>query len=671
MKKSEAEERVLRLRRALNRHNWLYYVEAKPEISDRDYDSLYAELKEFETQFPALITPGSPTQRIGGEPLAEFEHVRHSIPMMSLDNTYSKNELIEFDKRIRRLAGNKSFSYVVEPKIDGVAISIRYENGVLAVGSTRGDGTVGDDITGNLRTIRSIPLSLQVEGTAPAVLEVRGEVFMTKKGFALLNEVRTEMGEGPFANPRNAAAGSLKILDPAIAAQRPLDAVLYAVGEFEGIDLDTHAELIETFRYFGFRTTPMYRKCDDIESTIEALDEIEARRNDFPFEIDGGVVKINERNLYGMLGTTAKSPRWAIAYKYQPERAKTTVKNIIVQVGRTGVLTPVAELEPVSVAGSIIGRATLHNADEIRRKDIRIGDRVIVEKAGEVIPAVVDVVISVRTGSEEPFRMPERCPICNGPVIRHEGEVALRCENLQCPAQIKRWIKHFVSRGAMDIEGLGEALIEQLVNSKLVDNPADIYGLTKEQITGLDRVADKSAQNLINGIEASKSRDLWRMIFALGIRHVGARTAQVLEDYFKDMKTLMNADSEALEKIPDVGPTVAASVIAFFKVKRNRDIIKRFQSEGLRIKRSVSSGPREGSLAGRSFVLTGTLSAFTREDAGNRIRAAGGKVIASVSKKTGYVVAGADPGSKLAKARKLGVKILNENQFLALLDNSG
>jgi len=668
MNRLEAQKRIAHLRAELNRHNYLYHVLAKPVISDRQYDLLYGKLKSLEEKFPDWVTPDSPTLRVGGEPLTEFKHVRHRVAMMSLDNTYAGDEIIEFDKRLRRLIAGKTFSYVLEPKVDGVAISLRYENGILTVGSTRGDGRIGDDITGNLRTIHSIPLHLQTKGGTPAILEIRGEVYMTKDGFARLNKERQEAGQETFANPRNAAAGSLKLLDPRIVAQRPLDAVLYAVGEIESIDFDTHEALIQKLREFGFKTTPEYWKCKNIESVLESLNTLESMRHNFPFEIDGGVIKVNERTLYDDLGATAKSPRWSIAYKYEPERTETRIKKIIVQVGRTGVLTPVAELEPVAVAGSVISRATLHNADEIQRKDIRVGDRVIVEKAGEVIPAVVEVNKAVRTGSEIVFKMPAKCPVCSEMVSRREGEVALRCENLQCPAQIKRWIRHFASRGAMDIEGLGEALVEQLVDNRLLNDPADLYNLTKEQVAGLERMADKSAQNLLDGIEAGRKRDFWRLIFALGIRHIGARSAQLLEEHFKDMNALIEADQQTLEKIPDIGPVVAKSIVDFFNQKRNRDIIGRLSKAGLNLKRSQTDGKRGDKLSGKSFVLTGTLLSFTRDEASRKIHALAGRVSSNVSKKTSYVVAGTNPGSNLAKARKLGVEVLDENQFLKLLE---
>jgi len=666
MNKSQAEKRIAQLRKELNRHNTFYYVEAKTEIPDRQYDLLYRELKDLEEQYPDLSAPDSPTVRVGGAPLTEFEHVKYTVPMMSLDNTYAKNELIEFDGRIRRILGARPFSYIVEPKIDGVAISLRYHNGLLVVGSTRGDGRVGDDITANLRTIRTIPLRLQWKGTPPPVLEVRGEVYMTKDAFARLNEERLAAGEVPFANPRNAAAGSLKLLDSRIVRRRPLDAVLYAAGDLKGIEFESQEELIKSLKKTGFRTTPRYWKCEGIRSVLKALEELESLRYIFPFEIDGGVTKINERDLYDLLGSTAKSPRWVIAYKYKPECAETRVKAITIQVGRTGVLTPVAELEPVSVAGSVISRATLHNADEIERKDIRVGDLVLVEKAGEVIPAVVEVRTSARTGRERLFKMPRKCPVCGEPVTKKEGEVALRCENLQCPAQIKRWIRHFASRSAMDIDGLGKALVEQLVNTEMVHDPSDLYGLTLEQIAGLERMGGKSARNLLNNIETSRQRELWRIIFALGIKHVGARSAQTLEENFEDMDILMNASTRELENITDIGPVVAMSIVDFFNRERNRRIVNQLRPY-MMLKRAGTRPAGKALLAGQTFVLTGTLSTLTREDAGWKIQALGGRISSSVSKNTTYVVAGINPGSKLVRARKLGISVLDEDTFIRLL----
>jgi DNA ligase (NAD+) len=662
----DVEKRIKQLCEIIARHNRLYYVLDKPEISDREYDRLYAELETLEKQCPALITPDSPTQRVGGEPLSEFRQVRHNIPMMSLANTYSREELVDFHERVKRLIPDKKFTYVLEPKIDGVAIALRYEKGILALGSTRGDGTTGDDITANLRTIKSIPLKLSMN-KPPAVLEVRGEVFLPRDKFLKMNKEREKEGLELFANPRNAAAGSLKLLDPREVARRPLDVIIYAVGEIEGIEFATHQELIESLKSFGLKTPPKYWKCSSIEEALKALDELKTMKSKFPFDMDGGVLKINERRLYGQLGATAKSPRWAVAYKYEPERAETTLKAITVQVGRTGVLTPVAELEPVFLAGSTINRATLHNAEEIQRKDIRIGDRVIIEKAGEVIPAIVEVNKQARKGSEKTFTMPKKCPVCGGEITRAEGEVAFRCENLHCPAQLKRWLKHFAARGAMDIEGVGEALIDQLVDHKMVESPADLYFLKKEQFTELERMAEKSATNLATAIEESKKRDLWRLIFALGIRQVGSKMAQNLEKKFNNIDELISATGEQLETIHDMGPVAAASITAFFKSERNRQLIARLKKAGLNMESVVKKSVSSQKLTGQTFVLTGALSR-PRQEIEELIRSLGGEVSSSVSKKTSYVVAGEDAGSKLDQAKKLGVKVLNEAEFKNILE---
>jgi len=665
MKKREAEKRIAELREIIERHNHLYYVIARPEITDREYDRLYNELAALEQTFPGLDSPDSPTKRVGGEPLKSFAQVRHAVRMMSLDNTYSREELLDFDGRLKRLLGGVPVGYFVEPKIDGVAVALYYEEGSLTLGATRGDGAVGDDITANLRTIRSIPLCLR--GRPPAMVEVRGEVFISKRAFKDFNEKRLAEGGEPFANPRNAAAGSLKLLDSRSVAERPLDAVFYAVGRTAGIAFETQRELIESLADLGLKTPDLHWVCRDIEEALRALEELRTRRHDFPYEIDGGVVKVDNRALYEELGATAKSPRWAIAYKYEPEQAETAVKAISVQVGRTGVLTPVAELEPVKVSGSTIARATLHNAEEIKRKDIRVGDRVVVEKAGEVIPAVVRVNTGARTGSERIFEMPGTCPVCGGPVTRRPGEIALRCENLQCPAQIKRWIRHFASRGAMDIEGLGEAIVEQLVDLGLVRDPADLYGLKAEDVAALERMAEKSAANLVNGIDAARDRDIRRLIFGLGIRHVGARSAQTLEERFTSIAALAETDRETLEAIPDIGPVVAESIESFFRSDAIRDLLGRLDRAGVRMRRRGGAAPRSAELAGMTFVLTGTLETMTREQAGALIGEHGGKTASSVSRKTSYVVAGADPGSKLAKARSLGVEVIDERRLLAMM----
>ncbi len=670
MSDTSTQQRMRELTVELRRHNELYYQQAQPEISDREYDALLAELQELERAHPEWAADDSPTREIGEKPLAAFENVQHAVPMLSLANTYNKDELRAFDGRIRKWLGEAKFSYVLEPKIDGVAVTLRYEDGQLVLGATRGDGRTGDDITRNIRTIGNIPDRLKTD-QPPRVLEVRGEVYMSKDGFVELNRQRQEDGLAVFANPRNAAAGSLKQLDSRIAAERPLFAVCYAIGEVEGVQFETHAELLKALEAFGLPVNPRVWTVGDVEELLNALDELESLRHEFPFEMDGGVVKVNERAWYEELGYTAKSPRWAVAYKYEPERAETTLRDITVQVGRTGILTPVAELEPVTVAGSTISRATLHNEDEIRRKDIRIGDRVWIEKAGEVIPAVVAVNKEARTGTEKIFEMPDACPVCKGPVSRREGEVALRCENLQCPAQLKQWLRHFASRGAMDIEGLGEVLVDQLVDRELVSSPADLYSLTLEQVSGLERMGEKSAQNVLAGIEASKQRDLWRLVAGLGIRHVGVRSAQALAAHFGQLHALRDADQAALEAVPDIGPIVAFSIKSFFESEPNRHLLDELEAKGVNITADRSNQPSaDGPFSGKTFVLTGTLSGMTRDEASERIRALGGAVTSSVSKKTDYVVAGEKAGSKLAKAEKLGVMILDEAAFVSLLEES-
>lgn len=666
MTRTDSSKRIQALRDQLEHHNARYYIENRPEISDREYDRLYQELVSLETQHPDLVTPDSPTQRVGGAPLTEFKPVRHRLPMLSLDNTYNPEELQAFHERLVRLLPGESWSYLLEPKIDGVAIALRYEQGRLVTGSTRGDGATGDDITANLRTIRSIPLRLRLTGRPPTVLEVRGEVYMTRDGFAALNREREEAGAEPFANPRNAAAGSLKLLDPRLVAQRPLDVICYATGELDGIAFDTHEHLIQALGLMGLKTPPRFWQCRDLPAVRQALEDLKKLRHTFPFEMDGGVVKVNERRLYDRLGATAKSLRWAVAFKYEPERAETRLQAITIQVGRTGVLTPVAELEPVFLAGSTINRATLHNADEIRRKDIRVGDRVLIEKAGEVIPAVIGVNTAARTGNEKAFHMPAACPVCGQPVSKREGAVAHRCENLQCPAQLKRWLRHFAARGALDIEGLGAALVEQLVDRKLVTSPPDLYHLTLASITGLERMAEKSAQNLLDGIAASKHREFWRAIFALGIRQVGAKMAQTLADHFATIDDLMAADAERLQQIRDLGPVAAQALCDFFKSERHRTLIRRLKAAGVNFQRGTAEQKKGYRLAGRTFVLTGTLAHATRAEAEQMIRSLGGQVSSSVSKKTSYVVAGAEPGAKLDQARTLGVPVLTETDFTAM-----
>ena len=661
---AQTQQQIEELRTEIERHNRLYYIDATPEITDREYDQLLNRLEALEQQFPELRSPTSPTQRIGGAPREGFENVQHAVPMMSLSNTYSKEELVEFDRRIRKLIPEEIFAYILEPKIDGVAISLRYENGALVRAVTRGDGTTGDDVTSNVRTIQSIPLRLS-DLMPPAVLEVRGEIYMDTAGFAQLNEQRQEAGQDPFANPRNACAGSLKLLDPRAVAKRPLDAIFYATGELAGIAFETHEQMLRSLKNYGLRITPNYWLSENMEEILQRLDELEAMRHEFPFEMDGGVIKVNERRLYPDLGYTAKSPRWAVAYKYEPEQAETTLHAISIQVGRTGVLTPVAELEPVQLAGTTVKRATLHNEDEIRRKDIKVGDRVIIEKAGEIIPAIVKVVAAKRTGAELEFSMPTTCPECGNEVEKRAGEVALRCINLQCPAQVKSWLTHFASRGAMDINGLGESLVEQLVDSGLVKNPAELYSLKKVEVLGLERMGEKSADKLIAGIEASKNQPFERVLFGLGIRHVGKGAATLLANEFRNIDALRRADVERLESIRDIGPIVGKSVVDYGQSPEAMAMINQLRAAGVNFQQAESSGNME--LDGLTFVLTGSMETMTRDEAGDQIRARGGKLSSSVSKKTSYLVAGASAGSKLAKAEGLGVTILNEEQLNALL----
>ncbi|MCF7837574.1 MAG: NAD-dependent DNA ligase LigA [Candidatus Marinimicrobia bacterium] len=658
-----AGRRAAALRAELAEHNRRYYIEAQPTISDRAYDALLAELGAIEAAWPELATPDSPTQLVGGAPLKAFATVTHRVPMISLANTYDRAELRAFDQRVRKALGARSCGYVLEPKIDGVAVAVRYEEGIMTQAASRGDGRQGDDLTANLRTLRDLPLRLA--GPPPPLLEVRGEVFLPRAAFARLNVQRQDDGLEPFANPRNAAAGSLKQLDPREVARRPLAIILYALGETEGFAPATQVALLEALKAFGLPIAPRYWPCADISALEAALDELDAIRHEFPFDTDGAVIKVNERDWYPLLGATAKSPRWAVAFKFEPERAETRLNAITVQVGRTGVLTPVAELEPVLLSGSTVRRATLHNEAEIQRKDIRIGDRVRIEKAGEVIPAVVEVVTAARTGAEQVFQMPTSCPECGGPVARRADEVALRCESLQCPAQLKRWLRHAAGRQALDIEGLGESVIEQLVDQGWVRGLADIYELTAERLATLDRFGETSAANLVAGIAASRGQAFWRTLHALGIPQVGATSAQLLARHFGSLDELAAADQETLEQIPQVGPTLATAIRAFFADPRRQELIARLRAAGVTTRQQETDRPRGPQpLAGLTFVLTGTLAGGPREYFAERIRAAGGQVSSSVSAKTDYLLAGENAGSKLAKARKLNVPVLTEAEFL-------
>jgi len=693
MTRSDAQKRIADLREQIRRHDFLYYVEARPEISDHDYDKLYAALKELETQFPDLVTPDSPTQRVGGAPLKEFKSVKHTVPMMSLDNTYSIEELREFDNRVKKLLPNEKVEYVLEPKIDGVSISLRYENGKLTVGATRGDGTQGDDITANLKTIRAIPLTIGAPsgralptdnvsmtgrarplGAPPRFLEVRGEAYIPVADFKKLNAEREKAGEPLFQNPRNTAAGSLKQLDSSLVAKRPLQAIFYAIAAAEGVTFKKQSDVLGALREFGFPVHKHWWVCKDIEEVSARAEELQKLEAKLPFEIDGAVVKVNDRAQWQKLGVTSKAPRFAIAYKYSHEQAQTKLCDITIQVGRTGILSPVAELEPVFLSGSTISRATLHNEEEIKRKDIRIGDTVIIEKAGEVIPAVVGVVKEKRPRGTAEFdlrkHIKNKCPVCGGSIARDPEFVAWRCENISCPAQLKRSLEFFACRGAMDIEGLGEVLVNQLVDKKLVKDIADIYSLKMEQLAELERMAEKSATNVITAIEQSKDRELWRLFTALGIPHVGQGLARKLAEHFLDLDKLAATSEEELVNVPDVGPIVAKSIHDFFENERNRALIEKLKKAGLktRQKREEREVKSEGPFAGKTVVVTGTLSKFKREEAQEELRKRGAIVTDSVSKKTDFLIVGEDAGSKLDKARKFGVKTLDEKEFLKMLE---
>jgi DNA ligase (NAD+) len=662
--KSQIED----LRKKLHYHNYLYYVLNEPEIYDAEYDSLLRALESLEHEHPELITPDSPTQRVGAEPAKSFSTVTHKNPMLSLSNAADETEVREFDERIKnRLKTESDIQYVVEPKLDGLAVEIIYEDGKLTVGSTRGDGIRGENVTQNLKTIKSIPLVLlpRTDIPAPYRFEARGEVIMERKYFDELNRKRADQGEPFFANPRNSAAGSVRQLDPRITAQRRLDVFFYGLGDETGTDVRTHFEILNAFKLWGLKINPHTELCKNIDAAISVCEKIEQARNTFPYDIDGAVIKVNSLKLQKRLGAVSRSPRWAIAYKFTPQQETTVVNEIIVQVGRTGALTPVAVLEPVKIAGVEIQRATLHNQEEINKKDIRIGDTVIVQRAGDVIPEVVKVIKSKRTGKEKRFIMPDTCPECGVKVIKLEKEALYRCVNLKCSAIVKESIKHFASRRAMNIEGLGDKLVNQIVEKGIVQNMADLYYLPLQKWQNLERMAYKSAKNIVDEIEKSKQAGLERLIFALGIRHVGEHTAKILVEHFGCIEKIQRAAKDDLLQIREIGPEVADSITEFFNQQSNTFMLNRLKQAG------ISTAPQsvyaEKKLEGKTFVFTGTLKGFSRSEAERRVESMGGKSSSSVTSKTDFVVAGESPGSKIEKAKKLGVKIINEDEFTSLL----
>ena len=658
------------LRDLINHHNYRYYVLDDPEISDAEYDRLMRELEALEAEHPGLVTPDSPTQRVGAAPAEQFDSVAHTVPMLSLGNAMNEDEIRDwYDGLVRQLGEDAQIELAAEPKLDGLAVELVYTNGVLTVGSTRGDGETGEDVTLNIRTIKPVPLRLTGRGKkpAPALLEVRGEVYMPKEAFEAMNRRQANVGGKLFANPRNAAAGSLRQLDPAVTAGQPLDIFLYGVGQVDGAAFETHADSLDLIRSLGLKTVRERRMCKSLDDALEYYREMMARRDGLPYEMDGVVLKVNSFAQQRELGVRSRSPRYAIACKFPPRQETTVLLDITVQVGRTGALTPVAELEPVRVGGVEVRRATLHNEDEIARKDVRIGDTVVIQRAGDVIPEVVMPVVDKRTGKEKKFTMPDKCPVCKADATRPEGEAVRRCVGIACPAKLKGTIEVFASKGAMDIEGLGAKLVEQIVDGGTIKDPAGLYELKLEDWAGLERMAEKSAGNLLDAFEASKQRPLARVLFALGIRNVGAHVSDILASHFGGIDAIMAASVDELQEIDEVGPIVAQSVAEFFANDANRAVVDRLKEAGIKALSEVAVvAPKGDTFAGKTFVFTGKLEQVTREEAEEKVRSLGGRAASSVSQKTDYVVAGPGAGSKLAKAQSLGVAVISEAEFVEM-----
>jgi len=669
MDKEAARQRIKELSKDIEYHNYRYYVLDDPVISDAEYDRLMKELSVIEDEYPDLRSFNSPTQRVGAKPIETFSTVTHTMPMLSLANAMDEEEVIDFDRRIKKLLGVSDVDYIMEVKIDGLAVELVYIDGEFVLGSTRGDGYVGENISQNLRTIRSIPMKIieSKDIPIPEKVEIRGEIYMGKKEFEELNRARALSGESLFANPRNAASGSVRQLDPKITAGRRLNIFCYALGEFKGINIETHLQILDYLKKWGFRVNPYYKLCRNIDELFLHYRYIRDIRDTIPYEIDGTVIKVNRLDYQSALGTVSRAPRWAIAYKFEAHEETTVIEDIIVGVGRTGALTPVALLKPVMVSGVEVSRATLHNEDEIKRKDIMIGDTVIVSRAGDVIPEVVKVIKEKRTGSERPFEMPQKCPVCDEEIVRPPGEAISRCVNINCPAQIKGRIEHFASKRAMDIDGLGEKLIEQLVDKNIIRDVSDLFYLKKEELLKLERMADKSAQNVIDAINASKKRSFSRFIYALGIRHVGEHISGLLAERFKNISDLANAKEEELVNIPEIGPEVSNSIISFFRDEKNMETIKRILSTDVRIEHNEQAIKQ---LDGKTFIFTGSLKSMSREEARKKVEALGAKTSSSLSKKIDYLVAGEEAGSKLDKAKQMGIKILDEETFLKFLQNT-